>query len=79
MRRDVRFKMEKIIGKYSKLHDACKKYPRIQLVAPESSGLPYIVEDNHDYAEYGFIEVFCLNEEKEKQLRKEKLNRRKKY
>ncbi len=58
----------RIIEKYAELNKACKQYPPIQLSSIEDRG-GYIVRDNQkstfspqekDYAEDGFIAVFCL-------------------
>lgn len=57
----------RIIEKYAELNKACKQYPPIQLSSIEDRG-GYVVRDSmhtsspeeKDYAEDGFIEVFCL-------------------
>lgn len=58
----------RIIEKYAELNKACKQYPPIQLSSIEDRG-GYVVRENpmhtsssqeKDYADDGFIEVFCL-------------------
>lgn len=58
----------RIIEKYAELNKACKQYPPIQLSSIEDRG-GYVVRETpmhtssfqeKDYAEDGFIEVFCL-------------------
>lgn len=80
--------MSNIVKKYSKLHEECKKYPRIQLgTRSEKTGVCKIY--SQEYLEYlaktiaedGFIETFCLDDEQRSKVRslryEENQNRRK--
>lgn len=49
----------KIIEKYKELHDACKKYPKINLSSRWGEN-PKPHEEPSGYAKDGFIEVFCV-------------------
>lgn len=54
-------KKEKIIEKYRELNKECKKYPRIQLGRNGEYPIFNKKEFTTQYAEGGFVEVFCLS------------------
>jgi hypothetical protein len=63
--------------KFPKLHEACKKYPEIQLSNYGHKSKIYIEKNLDKIVENGFIEKFCLSDEerqKVKKLRYEKIN-----
>ncbi len=62
--------MENIDKKFSKLHEACKKYSPVQLAnGPKKSGVcekysqEYLEHITKISARNGFIETFCLDDE----------------
>lgn len=70
---------KRIIEKYKELNQECKKYNRIQLsVSHESPLFPKIVEPEKDldFAEEGFIEVFCLEEEQKEKVKNMRLKQK---
>ena len=67
-----------IKSKYKDLHEACKKYPRIQLNATSASGSYMFDAENFvdNFAEDGFIETFCLMKDERNEVKKLRLERK---
>ncbi|MCI5552301.1 MAG: hypothetical protein MR388_00485 [Tenericutes bacterium] len=66
--------------KFSKLHEACKKNPRIQLT---TNGTPFVdVVDSeyviNNFAENGFVENYCLSDEERNEVKRLRLARKSK-
>ena len=54
-----------IIEKYKELHEACKKYPKINL-SSRCGEKPKLHKEQNNYAKDGFIEVFCIEKGNER-------------
>ena len=70
-------KDESIFDRFSKLSTACYNYPALYL-----QGLKLAVKDNFDASEFvekhpedGFVEVFCLDDERKEQVKSYRLEK----